>query len=324
MKRTTLRERWLARLGLLVLTVAFADLVAWYRAGQYDPLDWAAVIVVEAALLLAVVDFMVRWHTDTRFTVLIASGVFGVVHGTLITLGAPSDLPLSLVIFGTGMPALMFLLAYLSFHLLFGGREPSRQWWVVAPAVGLLHGLWLRWLPALDEVEFAGVELGAVLPLSVVVLAGVAVSVFVLPLPAQLEREDWLLTPLEWVLVAIPLLVVVVLRLQSGALELFPLLLAVLIVAVLIALMWFYHSLVPRPDFVLRFRPRNTLTIRWLLALIPFALLAWVGYELPGENTPLQFTLLFGAIIAFGISWPPLVSIAVSVQAFIELSRQEY
>ncbi len=325
MNTSALSRRWVSRAGLLALTVIFVEIIGWYQAGTYDGLDWLVVVIVDGALVLMVVDFIVRWHTGNWLTILIASGIFGVGHGAFVSLGLQVDLPLSLVLFGTAMPTLMFLGAYFSFQLLYVGHEAWARWWLVVPLIGLGHGLWVRWLPALDAVQLTPPQLATILPLSVVLLAGVAVIALVLPVPARVEREDWLLTPIEWVmLVLVPLLVTTMLRVQNDELVLFPFLLALLIIAILSALLWFYHQLALRPAFQLVFRPQNVLTIRWLIALVPFAITIWFGYELPGEGSPLQFTMLLGTLIAFGIAWPPLVSVFVSVQAFIELSREEY
>jgi hypothetical protein len=58
---------------------------------------------------------------------------------------------------------------------------------------------------------------------------------------------------------------------------------------------------------------------------LPFALVAWLGYQLPGDgDSSIQSTLLFGLIIAFGVLWLPIVSTLISIRAFSELGRQQY
>lgn len=319
-----MRESWVSRIGIIYLVIVFTEIIAWHRGATYDVLDWLLVILINSTLTVLVLDLVVRWYSGLWVTILLASGLFGMLHGAIVTLAIQTDLPLSLVIFGTGMPTLMVTIAFVSFYVLYGGQAVPVYWWITIPLIGLMHGLWLRWLPSLDEINIEVAALETVLPLSVILLAATAVLVYVLPLPTQIEREEWLLTPIERTLVSVPLIGLIATRIESNELDTFPFLLAVVVAFILIALMWFFQSLAPRPVFKFRFQPNNLLVIRWLVSLIPFGGAAWLGYELPGDSNSPQFIGLFATIITFGILWPPVISIFISVQAFIELSRQEY
>lgn len=325
MKTNSLLTAWRTRLIFALFVIVFVELIGWHAGARSVALDWPLILLIDVAIAVSVLDLMVRWHTNTWITVLIAAGIFGMAHGLLVTAAIGSNLPLSLLIFGTGAPTLLFWLSWSSFRLLYCGIGAQLRWWALVPVVGLVHGLWVRWLPSLQHIDLATIEIATPLPLVVIGATVLILPAYFLTLPAEIDRDDWLLTPIEWVLVGIPLGVALLIRNQAGDVDDFSMLLALAIVGLLALLMWFFYSLVRRPRFRLDFFAQSSLMIQWVLSLFVFSALAWLAYELPGDSDEaLQSLLLFGAIIAFGIGWPPLVSTFISMQAFIELSRQEY
>lgn len=213
----------------------------------------------------------------------------------------------------------MFLLAFQSFRFLYCGAYSLRWLYGLTPIMGFLVGVWLHWIPEIRTVEVDVPPLGDTLPYTVAMLLLPALLIFYLPLPPSIEREDWLLQPIEWGAVGVVLGTAVLLRLSH-----FTLLSATIlgvILAILLLMLWFAHRTLPSKPIALLIAPTRERIIRWVVMFIPFSVAAWVAYQLPGD---FQAVLLFGAVVASGVLWPPIVSIWISFQAFIEMGREEF
>ncbi|PJF39436.1 MAG: hypothetical protein CUN55_14350, partial [Phototrophicales bacterium] len=114
-----LLERWRSRLLFGVLLLTYGEFVGWQTLPQNSLQDWGAILVIYIAIMGVVLDVYVRWYVDDTINTLLAAGIFGILHGTIISTNLARNLPLSIIIFGTATPALMFLLAHYSFRLLY-------------------------------------------------------------------------------------------------------------------------------------------------------------------------------------------------------------
>lgn len=312
-------NKWTPRLAFALLLLGFAEFVAWQRAATYSIFDWVVVLIIYAALTTALLDILARWYSHPWHSVLLVGGIFGLAHSSLITLSLHHNLPVSVLFYATGLGTLMFLLAYLSFRFLYSGGFSIRWLYALAPLLGFLTGLWLRWVPEIRNIEVIVPPLGESLPYIVAVLLLPALVVFYLPLPQQVERDDWLLQPMEWGAVGVVLGVTFLLRLQY-----FTVVSAIIggvILPVLFLLLWFAHRTLPHQPLHLPIKPDHERIIRWVVMFIPFFLAAWLAYQLPGD---IQAALLFGLVVIFGALWPPIVSVLISFQAFVEMGKEEF
>ncbi len=318
--------RWRSRLGFGWLLLTFGEFIGWQNLTAYRPQDWLALIIVYGALVGITLDLLVRWYMLERINILLTAGLFGIVHGALISANLPRNLPLSIIVFGTATPTLMFLLAYASFRLLYAGNISLRALYIAAPIVGLFYGIWTRWLPQTETATIPETSLNTLLPYTILMLAVSGLLLFVLPLSTRLDRLDWLLTPYEGAACVTILMVLLVTRATNDQISTFALILSTVLVALLIGLARFYRTLSPiSPRWSMPIAPSTAITIRWLVLLVPFGLAAILGYNLPNTDTDsIQATLMVGGLLFFGILWPPLLSFFVSMQAFIELGRQEF
>lgn len=320
-------NRWQTRFGFGLLLFTFTELVGWQTAPINSLLDWLALVGVYVALVGLSLDLLVRWYINVRVNLVLAAGAFGIIHGAAISTNISRNLPLSLVLFATAVPVLTFLLAYFSFRLLYTNTVPARYLLIGAPLVGLVHGIWTRWLPETDSVALAVPPLNTIAPYSVLLLLACALVLYIQTLPAQIDRFDWLLTPYEVAACIIVLIVVVVARSDAGLISTFGLALSSVLLGVFVGLARFYRSTIP--DLPIRWSltiaPQRQTVIRWVVMLLPFGIAAWVGYNLPGNSAnAIQATFLFGFLLFFGIMWPPLLAFFISMQAFVELGRQEF
>lgn len=316
---------WTPRLGFTLLLLTFSELITWYDAHHYSLFDWLAIIVIYLALAAISLDLIARWYSQEWLNVLIVGGIYGIVQSGLVTLGLYQDLPISFLLHATGAQTVMFVLAYGAFRFLYTGKLPELWFYGIAPLVGLAGGIWTRWLPELDSINQPVPELGETLPYTVIALIACALVVFYLILPDEVEREDWLLLPMEWAIAGGLLVVTLILRLDSGAISTWGLVMAGAVASMLGLMLWFIKSVFPTAEFKLALEPDGRLLTRWIVMFIPFSVAVWIGYQLPGnDGSSIQSNILFILLAIFGAVWLPLVSIRVSFRAFIELSKEEY
>lgn len=322
----TLLAQWRTRVGFGLMLFTYGEFVGWQHLTTNLPQDWLATGVVYVALVGITLDLLVRWHMIESINILLAAGVFGVLHGALVSTNLPRNLPLSIIVFGTATPTLMFLFAYGNFRLLYAGNVPFQWLYISAPIVGLLYGVWTQWLPETSTVNLETPALSSVLPYTIIMLALSGLVLFAIKMPPHLTRLDWLLTPYETVACWGVLLVVVISRANNGQLSTFAFVISAIILGALIGLARFYRTLSPMPPQWTMTRASDTRILpQWMVMLVPFGIMAIVGYNLPQNGTQsLQGSFLLGGLLLFGILWPPIVSFLVSMQAFIELGRQEF
>lgn len=319
---------WTPRLGFTALLLTFGELVAWHQASTYSPLDWLAVTLIYLALTMITLDLIARFQIRDWMGILLVGGIFGIAQSTLISLTFYQNLPISIVLYASGLQTLMFTLAYAGFQFLYTNSIPPRFLFITTPILGLAYGIWLKWFPQLESINLPVPELGATLPYTIIALIASALILFIMTLPTEIKRFDWMMLPIEWAFSGGILFITALLRFNGGYIDsTFGFIIAIVILGMIILLLWFMHATQPKQksDWSIKITPQQQSIINWVTMFLPFALTAWLGYELPGDgDTPIQSTLLFGAIIAFGVLWLPIVSTLISIRAFTELGRQEY
>lgn len=312
-------DKWTPRIGFALLLLGFAEFVVWQQAATYSVVDWLAVVAIYMALTAALLDVLTRWYSHPWYTVFLVGGVFGLAHSSLITLSVHHNLPASVLLYATGLGTLMFLLAFVSLRFLYSHAFTVRWLYGLVPLVGLFVGLWLRWSSEIRDKAVILPTLGDSLPYIIAVLLLPALIIFYLPLPHRIDRYDWLLQPIEWGGVGIVLGATFILRLSY-----FTLLSAIIlgvILPILLVLLWFAHRTLPHQSFTLAIEPDRDRIIRWVVMFIPFSLAAWLAYQVSSD---LPAILLFAVMAIFGALWPPIVSVLISFQAFIEMGREEF
>ena len=317
---------WASRLIVAAHVFVFVELVGWHHTSTYTPLDWGLVLLLDVIFSMVVFDLIMRWHAiPFQYTVLLGGGVFGMLHGSLITLGVQSNLPLSLTLFGTGMPTLMFVVGFYSFIFLWTSKIPLN--WIFAPAVvlGLLSGLWLRSLASIREAVSTPI-IGDFLPYLAIALTLLIAPLYMLSLTDNIQEDDWQLTPIPKTLLLMMIGVVAFFRMDSGLIAIFDGSIILIVLFILLALLWFNHSVSAgqqRFQIVIESEPNRVM--RWMMAVMVFIFTIWLAYEVLGTvDHGIQADLLLGMVIMFGVLWPPALSFLISMQAFIDFGRQEY
>lgn len=320
------RAIWSTRLSFAALLLVFSELVVWQAPGDYDALEWLGLLVLYAALGAAALDLLARVPVRDLFGLLIVGGIYGLVNATLISHIVSNDLPLSLIVRPLGAQPLAFVGAFAAYRILASGRATGPLDFLIALAVGVAWGVWVRWFPEVSDEPLPRVPVETVLAVTGVnlVLAGVLRGL-VQP-GAPYRAIDWTLTPYEWVGVGGVLFVALVIGLDRGVIEGADAAISVVLIAFMGSMLYLARGLSRTKTGLLDpiTPPRRPNLVAWLVVVIPFVLGGWIGHTLPGSGDgALQSDILMGSLTAFGIVWLPLVSVAIGVRAFVQLAREQ-
>lgn len=320
--------KWTPRLGFTLLLLTFGEFVAWHQASTYSLIDWLVVALIYFSLTLITLDLIARFQIHDWKGILLVGGVFGIAQSALISLTFYENIPISIVLYGTGSQTLMFVLAYNAFLLLYTDTIPTRLLFIITPILGVAYGIWVKWFPQIESINLPVPEMGESLPYTLIALILSALIIFIMRLPAEIKRYDWMMLPMEWVFSSGVILVTILLRFNGDYIQsTFGAIIAIILTFMLILLIWFSHSSLPKQNIVwsIKIAPQQQTIINWVMMFLPFALTAWLGYSIPADgNDSIQGTLFFGIIIAFGVLWLPIVSTLISIRVFTELNRQQY
>jgi hypothetical protein len=105
-QRIRVRERlpvWGLRLILGVILLTLSELVMWQNPPAHRLLDWPVLLILYVALAAILLDLTVRFQARGPATLLLVSGVYGLVSAAIINHGAFDNLPYSLIVRGMGL-----------------------------------------------------------------------------------------------------------------------------------------------------------------------------------------------------------------------------
>lgn len=321
---------WTPRLVLGTLLLAWGELAVWRHAHTYSVIEWGIIVLIYLALAAILLDLIFRWRLqDKWWGYLLVGGVFGILQNMLIALDIFEDVPASLIFYATGLETAMFLLAMACFRFLYRGQTARFIDYGVAAAVGVAVGVWTRWYPEIDTVNQEVPALDLTLSNALIALVFAAVFALALPRAAEPSRRDWMLSPMEWTAAGGLLLVVFLAQLGRGDIDPLGVVAALVTLIVLLVVLWYTGTQITsieteRDTFFFNLKP--PFARAWALVLIPFTLAYIVGYEvLPSNNNdPLQASILFIALAAFGALWLPLIFVFIGIQTFTQLVSEEF
>jgi hypothetical protein len=149
-QRIRIRERlpvWALRLTLGVMLLTISELVMWQNPTARSPIEWPILLVLYVALASILMDLVVRFQVNSPATLLLVSGICGLVSASIINHSAFASLPYSLIVQGFALQtgaALYSLLLYVS---VMRGRQLEPIHIAAAAALGVLWGIWVHWYP---------------------------------------------------------------------------------------------------------------------------------------------------------------------------------
>lgn len=306
---------WLTR-GLLAVMLAFgSEIVLWTNPTGRTLIDWLILALGYAALSAVLLDLAVRYRIRDLFSLMALAGVYGLAAGLLINpQTALVDVPRTLITRVMGAHTLIGL-AMLALFLKAGNLR--RIGLIIIGIAGLGWGVWVRWLPTLADSIALETSLVAMLAYGAV---GLLLILTFLTLEHR-SASEWMpaqlkLSPLGWVIAAIALGVIFVVRLSAGHIDILSLIIIVILIAFCVMLLWFQKR--EKGAMLLDHRTSEGIPI---LATVLFLGAGVVGYSLPFNADGEQLALLVGLFTAFGLVWLPTISLVMGVRAYRRLTR---
>ncbi len=325
--RELLYERltgWGARLGFGAVLLVFSEWGVWQTPTDFSAAEWIGIGAVYLALAAVALDLIARFSIRDVLSVFLLAGLYGLVDATLISHITAHDLPLSLIIRPLAAQPLAFMGALGAFWILASGRATGPLDLLVAGGVGLMWGVWVRWFPVVSDQPLPAVAASTALAALGIGLLVCMLLRFAVP-PADLyQRDDWLLLPVEWLVVGGTLIIALVAGTSRDLIEPEAVLLLAMMGGFLVSVLFVSGAIRPGDSLLARITPpRRPNPAAWLIVVVAALVAGWIGYHLPGSGEgSLQSDVLFGALTGFGLVWPPVVSTIIGVRAFTLLSRR--
>lgn len=317
------RGVWRVRVMLAALLMFGGEVLLWSDPFGRAWWEWPLLIAGYIALAAVTLDLMARWRVRDLFGLMALAGFYALLNGMLLNPALVFvDLPRTLVSRVTGAHALIGLEMLLIFLCLTGGhiRYLRTVLMILALVIGLAWGTWVRWSPTYADVVYGDASLMQMLGMGGAGLAIIALLIAaVYRLRVPVYPRDALLRPLEWVLVALALTVIGLIRIATGALTETGLLLSVIVMVLTALVLWSRRGtrLHMYLDYHLPLIPVHP--VRLMLAAAVMIWAALLAYGLPvigGENFNQLYGISYG-FLAYGLGWLPLVSVQLGLRAFV-------
>ena len=309
---------WMLRALLAGLLLFASEILLWTNPPGRTPQDWALLIPGYLALAALLLDFAARYRIRDVYGLLALAGVYGLLNGLLLNpQTALADVPLTWAtrvmgahtLVGFGMLALMISL----------NTKHRLRIWIATALVGLLWGVWVRWLPTFTDITAEIVPLSDFLITAVIALLPV-IALAWLARRRAVESTNLKLRLIEWVIVLAVLIGLYILR-QPEIDQLSRIVLGVL-AGFCWLLLWFQKresgAMLLDSALPLQSSAPITLLIAGMIALAAGAL----GYYLEfAETGPLD--AMISLFAAFGLVWLPTVSLVLGVRSYRKMGRTQ-
>src|SRR5437868_2588862 len=142
LQRIKVRERlpvWGLRLLLGAILLTLSELVMWQNPPSRSPLDWLGLLILYVGLAAILMDVVVRFQVRSPATLVLASGLYGLVSSALINHSAFENIasgPYGLLVRGLGLQTAAGLYGLLLFIVVMRGKQAEPLQAAGAAAVG--------------------------------------------------------------------------------------------------------------------------------------------------------------------------------------------
>jgi hypothetical protein len=318
-QRIKIQERlpiWGLRLILGVMLLTLSELVMWQNPQSHRPLDWLVLLVLYTALAAILMDITVRFQANGIASLLLVSGLYGLVSGAIVNHNAFVTLPYSLVIQGMAMQTGAGFYGLLLYVTVMRGRQIEPLHVAGAALLGAIWGIWVHWYPLRSEanVELVTIETATLYILPALVIVGLLIM-GIAPQFRFFREEQLKLKWWEAIVAGVPLFVALVVGVYSA---LIPLEWLIVMVVIGVYMVWALtndqHGYEPSILAEATFAAPNVVT--YIVLAVAFLVAGTLSYSLVINRDSPAGVAVFLIILASGVAWLPGASMLIFLQFF--------
>ncbi len=311
------RERlpiWGLRLILGVILMTLAELVMWPNPPAHALFDWPVLLVLYVALAAILMDLTVRFQAHGIATLLLVSGLCGLVSGAIINRSTFSALPYSLIAQGLGLQTGAMLFGLLLYVSILRGKSANGLQVVAAAALGLLWGIWVHWAPLRSTARWGlvPIETAQLYMLPALLLIGVLVAVaaprFRFFREKQMELAWW-----EAIVAGVPLFITLIVGMLQS---LIPFLWMIAVIAIGGFIVWtlFQSRGGYEPSILAEalFAAPNAIT--YIVLAVAFLMAGTIAYNFVTDADSPVGIVVYLIVLACGFAWLPGASLLLLLQ----------
>ncbi len=313
------RERlpvWGLRLVLGVILLTLAELVMWQNPPARAPLDWAGLLVLYVALASIVMDLTVRFQARNLETLLLVSGLCGLISSAVINHSAFPNFPYGMIVNGLGLQVGAALYGLLLFVSVMRGKQVEPLQIAGAVAIGILWGVWVHWYPLQKSASWGlvPIETAHLYILPALIVIGVLV-VAVAPRFRFVREKQMELLWWEAIVAGAPLFTALIVGMLQDVIPFLPLLLIIAIGA-FTAWALYYQRGGYEPSILAQMLFLAPNAITYIALAIAFLIAGTVAYGLVIDSDSIAGLGVYLIAFAFGAIWLPGASLLIFWQYY--------
>jgi hypothetical protein len=318
-RRIRIKERlpvWGLRLILGVMLLTLSELVMWQNPTTHTALDWAALLVLYIALAAILMDLTVRFQANSIPSLLLVSGLYGLVSSAIINHNAFVSLPYSLVVQALAMQTGAGFYGLLLYVSVMRGRQVQPLHVAGAALLGAIWGIWVHWYPlrSAANVVPVSIETATLYIVPAMVLVGLLI-VGIAPRFRFFREEQLELTWWEAIAVGVPLFAALVVGMLQALIPFEWLLVMVGVGAFIVwALSNGRHGYDPSILAEATFAAPNPVT--YIILAVAFLVAGTLSYGLVTDQDSPVGIGVYLIILACGAAWLPGSSLLIFLQFF--------
>ncbi|MCC7446820.1 MAG: hypothetical protein IT324_05350 [Anaerolineae bacterium] len=318
-QRIRVRERlpvWGLRLVFGVILLTLAELVMWQNPPARTALDWVGLLILYVALASILMDVTVRFQARNIPTILLVSGLGGLISAAIINHSAFPNFPNGMIVNGFGLQVAASLYGLLLFVSVMCGKQVKPLYIAGAVAIGVLWGVWVHWYPLQKSASWGlvPIETAHLYILPALILIGMLV-VGVGPRFRFVREKQMELLWWEAVVAAVPLFVALIVGMIQ---DVIPFVSLVLLIGIGAFVAWalYYQRGGYEPSILAQMTFVAPNAITYIVLAIAFLIAGTLAYGLVSDSDSAVGLAVYLLAFAFGSIWLPGASLLIFWQYY--------
>lgn len=318
---------WPLRFLLAALLFFGSEILLWHDIQTYSFFAWLIRLIAYPLLASLLIDIAIRYRIRDVYDAMVLFAGYALIHSLIIN---PEfgwqHIPDTLLTQIIGAEALTALILWGIFLVFLRGDVRKYHFLLLGGVFWLAFywGTWMRWTPELRQT-FAALSLSKMLIVAAIAFAPTLLFYSLTNYTAkEHSASDYLLSPLEWGVAGILLLLLFLYQAVLGTITIAALLIATILIILAWAILWSRRDEI-QISLMEKHLPLKTLNPLWIvLTIVLFAAVTFFAYSLP--LVPLgQFNQLWLMEIGFfavGTLWLPLVAVVIAMRGMDRAMRE--